>query len=202
MSEVDLSIPCPVCGVENQLKMYTYIDEIPYFGEHTQVTVSCRSCGWKQSDFIPAEEKEPSMHSLIVHNRNHLEARVVRSSSCTIRIPELDLEVSPGADSTGYVSNVEGIFERFVRIIRLVKHQSIEEEIEEEITALEKMENMLVNHEYLSPGREITLVLLDPRGHSVISHEDVVFRPLNSEEIEQLPLGPEPPVFSANPSNP
>ena len=132
MSEVDLSIPCPLCGVENQLKMFTFFDEIPYFGEHTQVTVSCLSCGWKQSDFIPAEEKEPSKHSLIVNTRNHLKARVVRSSSCTIRIPELDLEVNPGAESTGYVSNVEGVFERFLRIIRLVKHQSISEQIEEE----------------------------------------------------------------------
>ena len=202
MSEVDLSIPCPLCGVENQLKMSTFFDEIPYFGEHTQVTVSCLSCGWKQSDFIPAEEKEPSKHSLIVNTRNHLKARVVRSSSCTIRIPELDLEVNPGAESTGYVSNVEGVFERFLRIIRLVKHQSISEQIDEEITALEEMENMLINHDFLYPGQEITLELLDPRGHSVISHEDVVFRPLNADEIERLPVGPEPPVFSANLSNP
>ena len=64
------------------------------------------------------------------------------------------------------------------------------------------MENILINHDFLSQGREITLELLDPRGHSVISHEDVVFRLLNPDEIERLPVGPEPPVFSANPSNP
>ena len=60
MDEVAIDIACPICHKEGQVKMRTHIDEIPYFGEHTQVTVLCRDCGWRQTDFIPAEGKKPS----------------------------------------------------------------------------------------------------------------------------------------------
>ena len=80
----------------------------------------CHSCGWKQTDFIPAEGKKAGCWSLLIENQNHLKSRVVRSSSCTIRIPELDLQVNPGSNATGYVSNVEGVINRFVEVINMV----------------------------------------------------------------------------------
>ena len=46
---------------------------------------------------------------------------MVRSSSCTVSIPELDLEVNPGTSSTGYVSNVEWVLHRFKDIIAMVE---------------------------------------------------------------------------------
>ena len=33
---------CPICGNENSLKMMAHSSEIPYFGEHTQITMSCK----------------------------------------------------------------------------------------------------------------------------------------------------------------
>ena len=107
MDEVVLEIPCPMCSEEGKVRMMTHIDEIPYFGEHTQITVLCHSCGWRQTDFIPADGKKPGMSRLKISKPEHISSRVVRSSSCTVRIPELDLEVNPGTASTGYVSNIE-----------------------------------------------------------------------------------------------
>ena len=43
----------------------------------------------------------------------------------------------------------------------------------------------------------ITLELLDPSGRSLILHDDAVQRTLTEKETEDLPMGPEPPVFSA-----
>ena len=106
MEQVPISLPCPVCKEEGEVNMMTHIDEIPYFGEHTQVTIMCNACGWRQSDFIPAEGKKPGGCSLIINKPEHIRSRVVRSSSCTVRIKELDLEVKPGSSSTGYFSNV------------------------------------------------------------------------------------------------
>ena len=97
--------------------MIAHIDEIPYFGEHTQVTVMCHSCGWKQTDFIPAEGKKAGCWKLAITDEKQLRSRVVRSSSCTVRIPELDLQVNPGSSSTGYVSNVEGVLNRFLEAV-------------------------------------------------------------------------------------
>ena len=46
MQESPVDIPCPICSIAGEVYMIAHIDEIPYFGEHTQVTVMCHSCGW------------------------------------------------------------------------------------------------------------------------------------------------------------
>ena len=66
MKEIPVDIPCPICKVEGQVAMMTHVDEIPYFGEHTQVTVLCNACGWRQTDFIPAEGKKPGASAPII----------------------------------------------------------------------------------------------------------------------------------------
>lgn len=197
MDEVEIEIPCPICGVEGHVRMLTHIDEIPYFGEHTQVTVLCHECGWRQSDFIPAEGKKPGGWSLNISKPEHIRARVVRSSSCTIRISELDLEVSPGTSSSGYVSNVEGVIDRFMDVIVMVTRQAYAEDSEiETIQRLQEMHTTLLELKEEPIPRPLTLELLDPQGHSQILHSDAVGRELEPEEYEDLPVGPDPAVFS------
>ena len=210
MQESPVDIPCPICYVGGEVYMIAHIDEIPYFGEHTQVTVMCHSCGWKQTDFIPAEGKKAGCWSLIVKNQNHLKSRVVRSSSCTIRIPELDLQVNPGSNATGYVSNVEGVINRFVEVINMVL-RDLQNEISaklvdtetvnldsslEEIQQLESLLNRLTRIGQ-NDCQPFTLELLDPHGHSMIIDESASERELSDEEIISLPTGPDPAVFSA-----
>ena len=66
MEEQAIEMPCPMCQGEGQLRMMAHVDEIPYFGEHTQVTVLCHACGWRQTDFIPAEAKTYAHESYVV----------------------------------------------------------------------------------------------------------------------------------------
>ncbi|RZD43653.1 MAG: hypothetical protein CXT70_01125 [Methanobacteriota archaeon] len=211
MQEQSVNIPCPICSIEGEVKMIAHIDEIPYFGEHTQVTVLCNSCGWRQTDFIPAEGKKSGAWKLIIDNPEKLLARVVRSSSCTVKIEELDLVVNPGGNSTGYVSNVEGVMNRFVDVINMVlrdvqnealQHaaEGIDEGIEETMQAIDKLETMLNTIESLKKddSEPITLELLDPNGHSMIIHEDSVERELSDTELVELPVGPDPPVLSTD----
>lgn len=192
--------------------MIAHVDEIPYFGEHTQVTVQCHDCGWRQTDFIPAEGKKPGGCSLVIDNPDLLSARVVRSSSCTVRLPELDLQVNPGSNSTGYVSNVEGVLNRFVDIINLVKRGHEAELIEEDSSEsreelmgeLSTLNEMLARIESLKGPKTIdavTIELLDPHGHSLILHENTVERELTEAELRELPVGPDPAVFSQDDMN-
>jgi zinc finger protein len=197
MDEVIIDIACPICRKEGQVKMRTHIDDIPYFGEHTQVTVLCDDCGWRQTDFIPAEGKKPSACELKLDNVSCMSVRVIRSSSCTVQIPELDLEVSPGNDSTGYVSNVEGVLERFLRIINMVKRQKVDDDEQEDVALLDHMIAALDSARSGEPIEEITLRLLDPRGHSMILSEDTKDWQLTEEEVDSLPMGPDIPTITA-----
>ena len=199
MEQVPISLPCPVCNEEGEVNMMTHIDEIPYFGEHTQVTIMCNSCGWRQSDFIPAEGKKPGGCSLIINKPEHIRSRVVRSSSCTVRIKELDLEVKPGSSSTGYVSNVEGVIDRFMDVIVMVTRQAyVEDSNISDIKTLEEMHRTLLELKEDPIPTSVTLEFLDPNGHSQILHEDAVMRELLPNELDDLPVGPESPVFDSS----
>tara|TARA_B110000459_G_C16456112_1_gene422990 strand:- start:199 stop:828 length:630 start_codon:yes stop_codon:yes gene_type:complete len=203
MDEQPIDIPCPICAVEGQLGMVANVDEIPYFGEHTQVTVLCHACGWRQTDFIPAEGKKAGAWSLILDDTKKLRSRVVRSSSCTVKIPELDLEVMPGTNSTGYVSNIEGVLNRFADIIQMVR-RDVERDITVESKELQKesqkslsiLDSLLQSIEQAGEESVFTVEFLDPHGHSMILDEDASQRELTSEELEELPIGPDPAVFS------
>lgn len=184
---------CPVCGADNALKMLAHTSEIPYFGEHTQITMSCTNCGWRVTDFIPAEGKKPGSWKLKIEDKTHLNARVVRSASCTVRISELGLEVSPGSSSTGYISNVEGVLERFCDAIGIIRRQA-DDERDTEI--LGKCDDLLNRIERVKTAQEaVTLELLDPIGHSQILHEDSTSTEISEEIAQELDPGPVYPVF-------
>jgi len=161
--------------------------DIPYFGEHTQITVMCTSCGWKHTDFIPSDGEKPGFSSIVVDSAEKTTARVVRSSSCTIRIPELDLEVSPGASSSGYVTNMIKRFEEAIRTVMRGNEDHETGQIAEQI--LERLGLAKTG------GDAIRIDLLDPRGRSQIIHEDAESRELSEIEGEGLETGPEVPVF-------
>ena len=186
-SEVDA--PCPQCEEGEALTMLAMNSEIPYFGEHTQITVLCSSCGWKHTDFIPSDGEKPGFSSLVVDNEQKMMVRVVRSSSCTIRIPELDLEVSPGGSSSGYVTNIEGVINRFENAIETIIRGDDGKEGENAMQILERLH-------HAKEGKEgISVELLDPRGRSQIIHGEAKSRELNDAESEGLETGPEIPVF-------
>ena len=188
-SKVDA--PCPQCLKDNSLTMLAMSSEIPYFGEHTQITVICESCGWKHTDFIPSDGEKPGYSSLVVDNSEKCSARVIRSSSGTIRIPELELEVSPGGSSSGFVSNVEGVIKRFEDAVgSILRGNADDEKIVK--ASLELLESL----SYMKSGSSHLLIeLLDPRGRSQIIHNDAITRDLMENEIQSLDIGPEVPVF-------
>jgi len=186
--------PCPICFSDEGLTMIAHTSEIPYFGEHTQLTILCPSCGWKHTDFIPAEGKKPGAFSLEIEGIEMLSVRIIRSSSCTIKIEELGLEVEPGGATTGYVSNIEGVLNRFQGAVEMMYRQaktSNEKETIGKCEALLEKINLVKNGNLM-----VEITLLDPMGHSQILHENAVSRELTERELEELEVGPSIPIFS------
>jgi len=187
--------PCPICFSDKGLTMIAHSSEIPYFGEHTQLTILCPSCGWRHTDFIPAEGKKPGAWSLEINNRDMLSVRIVRSSSCTVKISELGLEVEPGGATTGYVSNIEGVLNRFEDAIQLMYRQS---KLSNEEGIIENCERLLEKINQVKEGEmNVMMTLLDPMGHSQILHAEAVSRNLTEQELNDLEVGPSVPVFNS-----
>ena len=186
--------PCPICFSDEGLTMIAHTSEIPYFGEHTQLTILCPSCGWKHTDFIPAEGKKPGAFSLDIEGIEMLSARIIRSSSCTIKIEELGLEVEPGGATTGYVSNIEGVLNRFQGAVEMMYRQA---KTSNEKETIRKCEALLEKINLVKDGNlMVEITLLDPMGHSQILHENAVSRELTERELEELEVGPSIPIFS------
>ena len=106
---------CPVC----QKAFLTLIEdeqEVPYFGKVLIFSLKCSNCDFSSSDVECEEQKEPSRYTIVVDSEKDASIRVIKSSNATIKIPQLKLSVEPGPASIGYVSNIEGVLERFKEI--------------------------------------------------------------------------------------
>ncbi len=174
---------CPVCKGKDTLEMTTKTENIPYFGEIMESTLLCTECGYRHSDTICLDQKEPVRYSLEI-KKDKLNVRVVKSQSATLSIPELGLKVEPGPKSQGYVSNVEGVLNRFESAVATALGWAEDEQIKENaLKILEKIENVKTGTE------TATLVVEDPFGHSIIVDENAENRKLSEEEINELKTG-------------
>ncbi len=171
---------CPLCSRE--LTTNWVPDNIPFFGEVMHITSLC-DCGLKYSDTLVLSQREPVHYEMKVRSTDDLDARVVRSTSGTIRIPELGIDIEPGPASESYISNIEGVLERVEEILCMVTRWG------EEDKTRRAME-LLSNVEKTRAGKyEITLVIDDPLGNSAIIAENAVFRKLTRDEINNLKTG-------------
>lgn len=157
---------CPVCN-KKSLKCLDFEDEIPYFGRVMNMLVSCENCGYKHTDFIFLEEHEPLRLEIQVSGAEDLKIRVARSAHATITVPELGLTVQPITMGDAYISNVEGVFSRIIKIIMQLYRDSTGEEKDKLLELLKKIGLMRVGKITL------TLVIEDPTGNSKIVSEKV-----------------------------
>ncbi len=174
------SSTCPLCPKE--LKTNWVPDNIPFFGEVMHITSICE-CGFRYSDTLILSQHDPVHYEMKVRSTDDLDARVVRSTSGTIRIPELGVEIEPGPASESFISNVEGVLERVEEILGMVTRWGEEEKTARALELLSNIEKTRVG-EY-----EITLVIEDPLGNSAIIAETAVSRKLADDETALLKTG-------------
>ena len=176
-------VDCPICKSTKSLDVTTKAQKIPYFGEILESTYICNKCGYKHSDTICIDQKEPVKYTIIL-NKEKLNVRVVKSQSASLSLPELGLKVEPGPLSQGYVSNVEGLLKRFEKAVKIAL--SWTEDDEGQKRALELLNEI----ERVKTGdKEVTLILEDPFGHSIIMDGDAVKSKLKLDEIKKLKTG-------------
>ena len=174
---------CPICNAHQSMEVTTKTEIIPYFGEIMESTLLCSECGYKHADTICIDQKEPVKYTLLVGKEN-LNVRVVKSQSTTITIPEIGLKVEPGPQSQGYVSNVEGVLNRFEKAVKTALSWAEEDHVKKNaVQILEDIERVKKGE------KEVTLVLEDPFGHSIVMDDDAVKSELTVEEIKNLKTG-------------
>ncbi|WP_405266896.1 ZPR1 zinc finger domain-containing protein [Methanobrevibacter sp.] len=179
----EMIIKCPACGVEGVAKSIMKELDIPHFGKVLETTLQCPKCGFRHSDVIALEQKDPAKYVIEI-NKNNLSVRVVRSQSATVEIPELGVKVEPGPKSEGYVTNIEGVLTRFEDAVK--KALNLFEDAQSQENAKIALERI----QKLKKGNgTATLIILDPFGQSNVVSEKAEISEIPEEELKQLKTG-------------
>lgn len=171
---------CPICGAKDTFQVKGRVDHIPYFGETIETIVTCSNCKFKHADVMHLGEHEPMRHEFPIASEDNMMVRVVRSSTGTIKVPELGVTVKPGPASDGYVSNIEGVLDRIENAIRLAIAQTGPVRRHRGEAKLKKLED-------IRRGKgKARLIVMDPFGHSAIADKRAKKRRLTKKELAKL----------------
>jgi len=178
-----LDTHCPACG---QLGLdYTAADlDIPHFPQSIQLIFECPACGFRHTDFMIGTVREPMRYVYHVREPDDVNVRVVRSTSGTIRIPELGILIEPGPASDAYVSNIEGVLVRVESVLKQLCHDA--ETDEDRQACEERLAQLLDAREGTLP---FTFILEDPFGNSLLVHERARVEPIDESDAAQLKTG-------------
>ncbi len=175
---------CPACGAAG-LEYNAVTVELPYLGNSLETLIRCLQCGYRHTDFVLTETRDPTRVSFRVNEADDMSVRVVRSSSGTIRIPELGIIIEPGISSEAFISNVEGILVRIERVLDQLHRDAEEDDVRQRIEDLQG---------FLGRMREgaadpVTLIVEDPFGNSTIIAPKAVSELIPEDEADKLKVG-------------
>ncbi len=164
--------------------MHWQRDDIPYFGEVMYISAKCE-CSFRFADTMILSSKEPVSYELLVETPEDLNARVIRSTSGTIRIPEMGIVIEPGTVSESYITNIEGILQR-VEDVLITASKWVQED-NEKFSRSQELLCML--EEVIEGKKKITVIIEDPLGNSAILSKKATITKLSKEEAEKLNTG-------------
>lgn len=175
---------CPACGGRG-LEYNAEPVDLPFLGTSLETMLRCQACGYRHTDFVLTDHKAPTRYTYVVRTGDDMTVRVVRSSSGTIRIPELGILIEPGVASEAFVSNIEGILVRVERVLDQLGRDAEDDGTRTKVMDLQDRLGGL----RMGRGGSVTVVLEDPFGNSAILGKGAVSEPIPADEAEALKTG-------------
>ena len=130
---------CPVC-LKDTLTLTEDNNEIPYFGRVFIFSMKCGDpeCNYNMSDVESEEQKDPTRYTIEINSEKDMNIRVVKSSNASVKIPQLKMSMEPGVASIGFVTNIEGLLDRFKKVIEDEKDTTEDDEVKDNAKKLLK----------------------------------------------------------------
>ena len=176
-----VGMKCPSCG--RGVHLYQIPQNLPLFGDVLLQTLSCSHCGFKWSDVMSVEVREPAGYEVHVKKESDLDTKLVRNSSGTVEIPELGVLLEPGPLAEGFLTNLEGLLDRVEGILKIFLRS---DDLEQRKAAKERMVELHSAREGKMP---FTVRVLDPYGGSALIGAHVKRFALSKKEIDSLKRG-------------
>jgi len=152
---------CPVCHNKTLTLSESEMD-IPFFGHTYLFSMNCSHCGYHKADVETDEKKTSARYTLEISSEKDMKIRIVKSSRATVKIPHIGT-IEPGESSNGYITNIEGILQRFKKMTELLRDEA------EDKAEQKKAKNMIKKLTRVMWGQEkVKLTIEDPSGNSAI----------------------------------
>jgi len=159
---------CPFCH-EKKLVLMDMKKEIPFFGMTFLFSMDCSGCGYHKADIEAETPGEPCKYTIDLSSEEDMKIRVVKSSNANIKIPHVG-DILSGPSSNGYVTNIEGILNRMMKQLEIIRDNDEEEE-----ESRKKAKNMIKKlHRVIWGQEKQRLILEDPTGNSAIISDKVL----------------------------
>lgn len=164
-------VDCYACGAPalNEMKLV----DIPHFKQTVVMGAYCESCGYRSSEVKAGSgvSEQGQRLTLLVHSPEDLRRDVLKSETCRLSIPELDMEGGQGV-MVGKFTTVEGLIEAVSSELRQGSAAHFLGDSADASTK-SRMESFLDRLDSAARGDiKFSLVLDDPAGNSYIQSLD------------------------------
>jgi len=176
---VSMVIACPNC--KGKAVMTESIIEIPYFGKTLFSNLRCQECSFNLNDISSDSEKPPTRFSVKISSEKDLTTKIVKSSSSTVKIPELGVRIEPAPASEGYFTNIEGLLNKILDSFSFTYFE------EEEKDAKKLKEKLIKQIEQAKTAKFFfTVIVEDPFGNGALISDKAKKEKLNEKEVFEL----------------
>jgi len=178
-------IRCPSCDSDNMVISQTEYN-IEHFGTVLFNTTRCSKCGYKHTDVLSLEKREPIHIRGKIDSLADLDIKVVKSGTATISIPEFGATITPGPNSEGFITNVEGVLAKVEDALTFMLSSADAERVKIGQKILENIRKARDSEP------RFTIILDDPLGNSSLVASDpikVEKRRLTKDELRELRFG-------------
>ena len=183
---------CPACSAPGELR--SVLTHIPHFKEVVIMAFTCDRCGYRSNEVHPGGAYTDHGTTVTLHARTpaDLSRSLLKSDTCTMRFPELDLELGPGTLGSRFTT-VEGMLDDILDSF-LANPFIVGDSAESDQRArLERMTTALAS--YKTGTVPFTLTMDDPMSNSHIQNPlypqpdpqlDIVTYKLSWEQKEEF----------------
>lgn len=179
-----LQFPTSCAGCKSPCFTNMKVTDIPHFKEVVLMVTLCERCGYKTNEIKSGGgiEAQGSRYTKKVVDERDLTIDLVRSDTCSVEIPELELRLE--SSGTGQYTTIEGLVKAMQQQLR--SSNPFFEGDSEEAQMRTKYAQFI---ERLSNVVGLTIILDDPCGNSFIERADKIERyERTSEQNEELGL--------------
>ena len=134
---------------------------VEHFGSVLLSAATCRKCGYKHTDVMTLNAREPIVLTAKIVSIDDLNIHVVKSGTATVSIPEFGATITPGPYSEGYVSNVEGILRKIEDSLTFMLSSAKGRSLQNGVRMLKKIRTAREKPHF-------TFVMKDPFGNSAL----------------------------------